>query len=208
MRRFSLSSGGDEPHDAQTAHGNFETAPGSIAATTVAMRENLGPSERGIYRWRWAARDWIDHWIQPFRVPAGPSAGGVICGWLDITEHRQLIDELEEAKNHSRRSEPGQDHLPGDRPGHEIRTPMNAVVGVKELGAQEACAGSVRWTVPASRSPMPRQKEPAGADRRYSRHRPHRESRSPQPVAERAGQPARAGGISAGYSKAWPAKRA
>ncbi|WP_163341485.1 histidine kinase dimerization/phospho-acceptor domain-containing protein, partial [Escherichia coli] len=71
---------------------------------------------------------WIDHWIQPFRDSSG-TIRGVICGWLDITEHRQLIDELEEAKNLADEASRAKTTFLATM-SHEIRTPMNAVIGI------------------------------------------------------------------------------
>ncbi|POB48072.1 PAS domain-containing protein, partial [Vibrio vulnificus] len=76
---------------------NFETAPEFHRSYLMAMRE--GRTIEAVYPVALGGRErWIDHWIQPFRDSSG-TIRGVICGWLDITEHRQLIDELEEAKN-------------------------------------------------------------------------------------------------------------
>ncbi|POC71219.1 histidine kinase dimerization/phospho-acceptor domain-containing protein, partial [Vibrio vulnificus] len=67
---------------------------------------------------------------------------GVICGWLDITEHRQLIDELEEAKNLADEASRAKTTFLATM-SHEIRTPMNAVIGILELALKRAETGRV-----------------------------------------------------------------
>ncbi|MFL1544993.1 transporter substrate-binding domain-containing protein [Pseudomonas sp. O39] len=74
---------------------------------------------------------WIDYWIQPFHDAAG-NVIGVICGWLDVTEHRQLVDELEKSKNIADEASRTKTTFLASM-SHEIRTPMNAVIGILEL---------------------------------------------------------------------------
>lgn len=74
---------------------------------------------------------WINHWVQPFQDSQGVTKG-VICGWMDITEHRQLVDQLQEAKNLADEASRAKTHFLATM-SHEIRTPMNAVIGILEL---------------------------------------------------------------------------
>ncbi|MCO7612755.1 transporter substrate-binding domain-containing protein [Pseudomonas chlororaphis] len=74
---------------------------------------------------------WIDHWTQPFHDASG-NVKGVICGWLDITEHRRLVAELEAAKNMADEASRTKTTFLASM-SHEIRTPMNAVIGILEL---------------------------------------------------------------------------
>ncbi|WP_156156613.1 transporter substrate-binding domain-containing protein [Pseudomonas tussilaginis] len=74
---------------------------------------------------------WIEHWIQPFHDSSG-AVNGVNCGWLDITEHRRMMDELETAKNIADEASRTKTTFLASM-SHEIRTPMNAVIGILEL---------------------------------------------------------------------------
>ncbi len=74
---------------------------------------------------------WIDHWVQPFHGPSG-AVKGVICGWLDLTDHRRLVDELESAKDLADEASRTKTAFLASM-SHEIRTPMNAVIGILEL---------------------------------------------------------------------------
>ncbi|BAN46154.1 ATP-binding protein [Metapseudomonas resinovorans] len=79
---------------------------------------------------------WVDLWIQPFKDAAGDTRG-VVCGWLDITEHRHLVDELETAKNLADEASRAKSTFLATM-SHEIRTPMNAVIGILELALKRA----------------------------------------------------------------------
>ncbi|MGU0760859.1 transporter substrate-binding domain-containing protein [Pseudomonas aeruginosa] len=119
---------------------NFETAPEFHRSYLMAMRE--GRAIEAVYPVALGGRErWIDHWIQPFRDSSG-TIRGVICGWLDITEHRQLIDELEEAKNLADEASRAKTTFLATM-SHEIRTPMNAVIGILELALKRAETGRV-----------------------------------------------------------------
>ncbi|SDU99555.1 transporter substrate-binding domain-containing protein [Pseudomonas mucidolens] len=79
---------------------------------------------------------WINHWVQPFQDSQGVTKG-VICGWLDITEHRLLVEQLQEAKNQADEASRAKTSFLATM-SHEIRTPMNAVIGVLELALKRA----------------------------------------------------------------------
>ena len=79
---------------------------------------------------------WIDHWIQPFQDSNGVTKG-VICGWLDITKHRHLVQELKEAKNLADQASRTKTTFLATM-SHEIRTPMNAIIGILELALKRA----------------------------------------------------------------------
>ncbi|BBT14420.1 hybrid sensor histidine kinase/response regulator [Metapseudomonas otitidis] len=79
---------------------------------------------------------WIEHWIQPFQDSTGVTRG-VICGWLDLTEHHNLVLELEAAKNMADAASRAKTTFLATM-SHEIRTPMNAVIGILELALKRA----------------------------------------------------------------------
>ena len=80
----------------------------------------------------------IHHWVTPYRDRQGRMLG-LMNGWIDITERerlaRQLIDELEEAKNLADEASRAKTTFLATM-SHEIRTPMNAVIGILELVLQ------------------------------------------------------------------------
>ncbi|MGA4817549.1 histidine kinase dimerization/phospho-acceptor domain-containing protein [Pseudomonas aeruginosa] len=147
---------------------------------------------------------WIDHWIQPFRDSSG-TIRGVICGWLDITEHRQLIDELEEAKNLADEASRAKTTFLATM-SHEIRTPMNAVIGILELAlkrAEDRSGGPLQHRDRSHASA----KSLLELDRRYLSTSPASES-GRLSLSPETGQPARAGGIGGtGVRRPGPAKR-
>ncbi|PMQ08169.1 Virulence sensor protein BvgS [Pseudomonas sp. AD21] len=81
----------------------------------------------------------IEHWIQPFRDSSG-SIKGVICGWQDISEHRRLIHDLQEAKELADEANRAKTQFLATM-SHEIRTPMSAVMGTLELALKRADQG-------------------------------------------------------------------
>ena len=78
----------------------------------------------------------ISHWVQPFHDCQGVIKG-VICGWMDITEHRQLVQQLLEAKSQADSASRAKSSFLATM-SHEIRTPMNAVIGILELALKRA----------------------------------------------------------------------
>ncbi|MGN8121229.1 transporter substrate-binding domain-containing protein [Pseudomonas sp. 22082] len=81
----------------------------------------------------------IYHWIQPFHDTAG-EVRGVICGWIDISERRKLIEELRAAKELADESSRAKTTFLATM-SHEIRTPMSAVIGMLELTLKRAEQG-------------------------------------------------------------------
>lgn len=78
----------------------------------------------------------ISHWMQPFQ-DSQRVIKGVICGWLDITEHSQLVQQLREAKSQADSASKAKTSFLATM-SHEIRTPMNAVIGILELALKRA----------------------------------------------------------------------
>ncbi|EIK71404.1 sensory box histidine kinase/response regulator RocS1 [Pseudomonas synxantha BG33R] len=81
----------------------------------------------------------IYHWIQPFHDSAG-DIKGVICGWIDISERRELIEKLRAAKELADESSRAKTTFLATM-SHEIRTPMSAVIGMLELTLKRAEQG-------------------------------------------------------------------
>ncbi|MFJ2711487.1 transporter substrate-binding domain-containing protein [Pseudomonas sp. NPDC087346] len=73
----------------------------------------------------------IYHWILPYRDSSG-DVQGIIGGWIDISERRQLFDELRLAKERADDANRAKSTFLATM-SHEIRTPMNAVIGMLEL---------------------------------------------------------------------------
>ena len=78
----------------------------------------------------------VSHWVQPFHDSQG-IIKGTLCGWLDITEHRQLVEQLIEAKSQADSANRAKSSFLATM-SHEIRTPMNAVIGILELALKRA----------------------------------------------------------------------
>jgi two-component system sensor histidine kinase EvgS len=66
----------------------------------------------------------IYHWILPFRDSLG-KVQGIIGGWIDISDRRQLIEELQTAKDLADDANRAKSTFLATM-SHEIRTPMNA----------------------------------------------------------------------------------
>ncbi|VVN04021.1 Virulence sensor protein BvgS [Pseudomonas fluorescens] len=73
----------------------------------------------------------IYHWILPYRDSSG-EVQGIIGGWIDISERRQLFEELRSAKECADDANRAKSTFLATM-SHEIRTPMNAVIGMLEL---------------------------------------------------------------------------
>ena len=81
----------------------------------------------------------IYHWILPYRDSLG-EVQGIIGGWIDISERRQLMDELRAAKEQADDANRAKSTFLATM-SHEIRTPMNAVIGLLELALKRADQG-------------------------------------------------------------------
>ena len=81
----------------------------------------------------------IYHWILPYRDSVG-EVQGIIGGWIDISERRQLFDELRTAKERADEANRAKSTVLATM-SHEIRTPMNAVIGMLELTLKRADQG-------------------------------------------------------------------
>nr|WP_225931894.1 transporter substrate-binding domain-containing protein [Pseudomonas anuradhapurensis] len=114
---------------------NFESRPDFHRSYLQAMRD--GQTIESVHAIVLQGREvWINHWVQPFRDSTG-QIKGVICGWLDITEHRELVQQLQEAKTLADDASRAKTSFLATM-SHEIRTPMNAVIGILELALKRA----------------------------------------------------------------------
>ncbi|MDB6051850.1 MAG: bvgS 2 [Pseudomonas sp.] len=81
----------------------------------------------------------IYHWILPFRDSLG-EVQGIIGGWIDISERRELLEQLRGAKDRADEASRAKSTFLATM-SHEIRTPMNAVIGMLELALKHADQG-------------------------------------------------------------------
>ncbi|MHC2148008.1 transporter substrate-binding domain-containing protein [Pseudomonas sp. 210_17 TE3656] len=83
----------------------------------------------------------IYHWILPYRDSLG-EVQGIIGGWIDISERRQLIQDLSQAKQQADDANRAKSTFLATI-SHEIRTPMNAILGMLELALEKADQGQL-----------------------------------------------------------------
>jgi two-component system sensor histidine kinase EvgS len=81
----------------------------------------------------------IYHWILPYRDSLG-QVQGIICGWIDISDRRKLVQDLCLAKQRADQANRAKSTFLATM-SHEIRTPMNAVLGMLELALRHADQG-------------------------------------------------------------------
>lgn len=81
----------------------------------------------------------IYHWIHPYYDSQG-TVKGVMCGWIDISERRRLMEELQAALSRADQSSRAKTTFLATM-SHEIRTPMSAVIGMLELALKNADHG-------------------------------------------------------------------
>ena len=78
----------------------------------------------------------VYHWTLPYRDSNGMVCG-VIGGWIDISERRDLLEQLSAAKDQADAANSAKSTFLATM-SHEIRTPMNAVIGMLELALRRA----------------------------------------------------------------------
>ncbi|EIM18943.1 ATP-binding protein [Pseudomonas chlororaphis] len=81
----------------------------------------------------------IYHWAYPYYDASG-QIKGVICGWIDVSDRRQLMEELRTALDVADQSSRAKTTFLATM-SHEIRTPMSAVIGMLELAMKHADQG-------------------------------------------------------------------
>ncbi|QCI11488.1 transporter substrate-binding domain-containing protein [Pseudomonas putida] len=86
----------------------------------------------------------IYHWILPYRDSLG-EVQGIIGGWIDISERRELVEELRLAKQQADDANRAKSTFLATI-SHEIRTPMNALIGMLELASMRAEQGQLDRT--------------------------------------------------------------
>lgn len=122
----------------QIDHDDIELAPSLHQSYLQAMEDGTA-IEQQLEIKLCGKPHFIEHWIQPFRDSTGAIAG-VICGWQDITQHRQLIEQLQQAKHRADEASQAKTQFLATM-SHEIRTPMSAVIGTLELALKRADHG-------------------------------------------------------------------
>ncbi|MDH0647345.1 transporter substrate-binding domain-containing protein [Pseudomonas sp. GD03858] len=83
----------------------------------------------------------IYHWILPYRDSLGEMQG-IIGGWIDISERRNLVQDLRLAKQQADDANRAKSVFLATI-SHEIRTPMNALIGMLELALKRAEQGQL-----------------------------------------------------------------
>lgn len=91
-----------------------------------------------LYRDEWNT---IYHWIQPFKDASG-QIKGVVCGWINISDRRLLLEDLTQAKQLADEANHAKSSFLAAM-SHEIRTPMNAIIGMLELALKRADQGEM-----------------------------------------------------------------
>lgn len=73
----------------------------------------------------------LRHWMTPY-TDKNNKWSGLVCGWHEITEHLQLLDELSKAKEAAELANASKSRFLSTM-SHEIRTPISAIIGLLEL---------------------------------------------------------------------------
>ncbi|WP_269791779.1 transporter substrate-binding domain-containing protein [Stenotrophomonas sp. Iso1] len=81
----------------------------------------------------------VYHWIHPYFDKRG-KLEGVICGWIDVSDRRELMEDLRTALDAADQSSRAKTTFLATM-SHEIRTPMSAVIGMLELAMLHAEQG-------------------------------------------------------------------
>jgi two-component system sensor histidine kinase EvgS len=116
--------------EAQEYHADYQRV--MAEDTTLIMDRPLHIGDRKLT---------IYHWILPYR-DSSAQVQGIIGGWIDISERRQLVEELRAAKEQADDANRAKSTFLATM-SHEIRTPMNAVIGMLELALKHADKGQV-----------------------------------------------------------------
>ncbi|WP_320728029.1 response regulator [Enterobacter sp. 118C5] len=77
---------------------------------------------------------YLQGWVVPWHDGQG-DIGGLIGGWLDVTEKEQLIAQLSETKSNLEQAI-GSKNAFMQSMGHEVRTPLSVITGLLEMELQ------------------------------------------------------------------------
>lgn len=83
----------------------------------------------------------IYQWVLPYRSSDGVMEG-IICGWIDISERKTLLEAEQEARDAAESANRAKTTFLATM-SHEIRTPMNAILGMLELAQKKSDQGIV-----------------------------------------------------------------